>query len=84
MLPTCFQTPLRKSHFLFMGYNLSDWNFRVMMYNLNKFIYKDKVRHWAIQYKAPRMEKKIWEQRSVSVFDIDIDDFISELRETNA
>jgi SIR2-like domain len=84
MLPSCFQSPLRKSHFLFMGYSLADWNFRVMMYNLNNFVYKNKVRHWAIQHKPSRMEERIWDKRSVSVFDIDVDTFISELRATNA
>jgi NAD-dependent SIR2 family protein deacetylase len=58
LLPSCFQTPLRKAHFLFMGYSLADWNFRVMMYNLNNFVYKNRVRHWAIQHKPSEWKKR--------------------------
>ncbi len=48
LLPVTLAAKLRKSHFLFLGYSLRDWNLRVILHRIwgeQKLTYKS----WAIQ-----------------------------------
>jgi len=78
LLPVTLAAKLRKSHFLFLGYSLRDWNLRVILHRIwgqQKLTYKS----WAIQGKLELIERDFWSQREVDVFDVPLEDYIVEL-----
>ena len=67
--------------FLFLGYSLGDWNFRVMLdmlWNIGKG--RDALRSFAIQRRPNRVEAKIWGTKDVSIYDLDLREFTHRLR----
>lgn len=67
---------------LFLGYSLSDWNFRVMLdllWNVGKG--REPLRSYAIQRQPKKVEAKIWDTKEVKVFDLDLQEFTDRLRE---
>jgi class 3 adenylate cyclase len=80
LLPVTLAAKLRKSHFLFLGYSLRDWNLRVILHRIwgeQKLTYKS----WAILGKLELMEKDFWRSREVDVFNVPLDDYVTELGE---
>jgi hypothetical protein len=78
LLPVTLAAKLRKSHFLFLGYGLRDWNLRVILHRIwgeQKLNYKS----WAIQGKLELMEKDFWRKREVDVFTLPLEEYIAEL-----
>jgi len=78
LLPVTLAAKLRKSHFLFLGYSLRDWNLRVILHRIwgeQKLTYKS----WAIQGKLEPMERDFWRQREVAVFNVPLEEYIAEL-----
>jgi hypothetical protein len=78
LLPAKLITKMRKSHFLFMGYGLRDWNLRVFL----KRIWSDapgSARSWAVQRNPDDFDKKYWARRNVDILDWDLAKYIGEL-----
>jgi hypothetical protein len=78
-VPAIFGEPFRKSHFLFLGYGLRDWNLRVILHK----IWKDWPRRfasWAIQGKADPLEREFWNRRDLTIFEMDIAQFLVNVR----
>lgn len=73
--------------FLFLGYSLKDWNFRVLLHRINRINRKQHrhsdIRDWAIEPRSSPLEKKLWESRKdpqVQMFDgLTIDEFLAGL-----
>ena len=64
---------LRKSHFLFLGYGLRDWNMRVILHRIageQRLTYKS----WAIQRAPTDLDQKFWDRRDVDILDVDLDE----------
>jgi hypothetical protein len=91
-VPSLFSADFRDKSFLFLGYGLRDWNLRVVLKNLGReqamrteaqgdAPEDDELpRSWAIQRNPSEFERRLWEARGVSIFDVDIDEFIGKLR----
>jgi hypothetical protein len=80
LLPVTLVAKLRKSHFLFLGYSLRDWNLRVILHRIwgeQKLTYKS----WAIQGKLELIDRDFWRKREVDVFNVPLEDYISGLGE---
>jgi len=80
LLPVTLAAKLRKSHFLFLGYSLRDWNLRVILHRIwgeQKLTYKS----WAILGKLELMEKDFWRSREVDAFSVPLDEYIAALQE---
>jgi class 3 adenylate cyclase len=78
LLPVTLAAKLRKSHFLFLGYSLHDWNLRVILHRIwgeQKFTYKS----WAILGKLDLLEKDFWRSREVDVLNVPLDEYITAL-----
>ena len=75
LIPVGLTAKLRRSHFLFLGYALRDWNLRVL---LNRLWGDEKVgyRSWAVQPEAPPLEVEFWRKRDVDVFELEVDEFV--------
>jgi len=68
----------RAKRFLFLGYSLEDWNFRVFLklLALQKTLSgKEKLRHWAIQRDPSPLDEPLWRQRNVNLYQADLIDF---------
>lgn len=79
-VPAIFAEPFQSSHFLFLGYSLRDWNFRVILSRIqNELRRPTDVTSWSIQYKPSLMERKFWQRRGVEVYDILLNEFVQEL-----
>lgn len=80
LVPVTLAAKLRKSHFLFLGYGLRDWNMRVILHRLageQKLTYKS----WAIQRNPTELDQKFWDRRDVDILDVDVDQYVDQLQE---
>lgn len=78
LLPITLAVKLRKSHFLFLGYGLRDWNLRVILHRIwgeQKLSYKS----WAIQLKPDPLDCEFWQKRDVEILDVPLEDYVAGL-----
>jgi DNA-binding SARP family transcriptional activator len=77
-VPVALAAKLRRSHFLFLGYTMGDWNLRVILNRLwsgQPLSY----RSWAVQPKAQPLEREFWRRRDVDVHDLPLDRYVETL-----
>ena len=77
-LPVGLTAKLRRSHFLFLGYSMSDWNLRVILNRLwgdNALSY----RSWAVQPEAKLLEREFWRRREVDVVELGLEAYVEGL-----
>jgi hypothetical protein len=80
LVPVTLAAKLRKSHFLFLGYGLRDWNMRVILHRIageQKLTYKS----WAIQRDPTDLDQRFWDRRDVDILDVDLDGYITQLQD---
>jgi hypothetical protein len=79
LLPVTLAAKVRKSHFLFLGYSLADWNMRVILqriWGVQQLTYKS----WAIQRDPRTLDMEFWKRRGVEILDVDLVDYVGALR----
>jgi DNA-binding SARP family transcriptional activator len=79
VLPVTVAARLRRSHFLFLGYGLVDWSFRVFLHRL----WPDEQPaycSWAVQPGATGLEREFWRKRAVELVDLPLDREVDQLR----
>jgi hypothetical protein len=77
-VPVSLAAKLRRSHFLFLGYTMGDWNLRVILNRL----WSDQplsYRSWAVQPKAQPLEREFWRRRDVDVHDLQLQRYVETL-----
>jgi len=82
--PMSFTVAFKKRRFLFLGYSLSDWNFRLMMRLLelrNTLTATGQLRHFAVQLTTDPIDEVLWRQRGVTLFAGDLSIFSERLAE---
>jgi DNA-binding SARP family transcriptional activator len=70
VVPVALGARLRRSHFLFLGYEMADWNLRLI---LNR-IWGDRpvaYRSWAVQRSPSALARAFWTKYQVTVLDVD-------------
>ncbi len=77
-LPAAIRARLARSHFLFLGYSLADWNVRAVLHRLWR-AQNGERKSWSIQLGVDPLQVKAWDQRRVEVIEIDIGDYVAEL-----
>jgi SIR2-like domain len=78
LVPVTLAARLRKSHFLFLGYSLADWNLRVILYRIwgeQALTYKS----WAIQSNPKAIEEGFWRKRGVEILHASLEEYIDAL-----
>jgi hypothetical protein len=82
-VPARFMLEFRRRRFLFIGYSLRDWDLRIMLQNLRTTTSggDEDSRSWAIQFRPSVLEQFLWQQRGVNVYGVEIEQFVSSLRE---
>ena len=74
LVPPAVSALFLTRRFLFLGYSLRDWNFRVMLSHHLQDAGRLK-KSWAIQSAPNHIEKRLWEKKNVEIFDLDLLDF---------
>jgi hypothetical protein len=78
LVPVTLAAKLRESHILFLGYSMRDWNVRAIFHRVwqqRRRGYKS----WAIQRAPEPMEQAFWLNRGVDIFDVDLEEYVTEL-----
>jgi DNA-binding SARP family transcriptional activator len=75
VVPVGLAAKLRRSHFVFLGYALRDWNLRLL---LNRLWGEEKIgyRSWAVQPQASPLETEFWRRRDVDVLEVELDEYV--------
>jgi DNA-binding SARP family transcriptional activator len=79
-VPVSLAAKLRRSHFLFLGYTMADWNLRVVLNRL----WSDQplsYRSWAVQPDAKPLELEFWRRRGVDVEEMPLERYVETLAE---
>lgn len=89
-VPSLFYEHFRSCSFLFLGYSLRDWNLRVVLKNLDRYLTLNRkgeteelLPSWSIQRKPSELECTLWEKRNVNIFDMALDDFVVRMQQWN-
>jgi DNA-binding SARP family transcriptional activator len=73
-VPVALAAKLRRSHFLFLGYTMADWNLRVILNRL----WSDQpltYRSWAVQPEPKPLEREFWRRRDVEVHELPLEQY---------
>ena len=77
-VPVSLAATLRRSHFLFLGYTMADWNLRVILHRLwgnQPLTYNS----WAVQPEPKTLEREFWRRRDVDVVELGFEDYAETL-----
>jgi hypothetical protein len=80
LVPVQLAAKLRRSHFLFLGYSMRDWNLRVILHRIwgqQALDYKS----WAIQVDPEPIDREFWSKRGVDILKIRLEDYVDALAE---
>lgn len=79
-IPAMLMEKMYDSSFLFLGFGVSEWNFRVV---LRRFQSRKKFSHrsWAIMHPTERWDKAYWDEYGVKLLKVPLNDFIAILKE---
>ena len=73
-VPVSLAARLRRSHFLFLGYTMADWNLRVILHRL----WGDQplsYHSWAVQPEPKPLEREFWHRRDVDVLELPFEEY---------
>jgi hypothetical protein len=74
-VPVGLAARLQRSHFLFLGYTMADWNLRVVL----KRLWGDtplSYRSWAVQPAAKVLEREFWRRLGVDVVEAPLEEYV--------
>jgi DNA-binding SARP family transcriptional activator len=75
VVPVALAARLRRSHFLFLGYEMADWNLRLILSR----IWGDRpvgYRSWAVQQSTSQLARAFWRRFDVAPLDVDPESFV--------
>jgi DNA-binding SARP family transcriptional activator len=81
VVPVGLAAKLRRSHFLFLGYTMADWNLRLLLNRL----WGDQpltYRSWAVQAEAKPLEREFWRRRDVDVLEVPFEQCVATLSQS--
>lgn len=78
LVPVHLRERFTKSHFLFLGSSLRDWNVRAMLRGIQQG-QRFRYRGWAIDQKDDPLEKKFWERRNVDFITSSLEEYVAGL-----
>jgi len=78
LFPVELLKKLSRSHFLFLGHSLRDWNLRVIFHRIQS--QRKNYRSWAIQPAPTEMDERFWGTHQVDIFDkMSLEEYVEEL-----
>ncbi len=79
LLPVKLSVKLARSHFLFLGYSLTDWNLRVILHRIWGS-QQLKFTSWAVQLDPEPIDQESWAQRGVRILDVPLSRYVESLQ----
>jgi hypothetical protein len=79
LFPVTLADKIKRSHFLFLGYSLRDWNVRVMLYRLRRKGTRRKS--WAIEADPDPVDRVTWDERGVDILHDRVEDFVAAIEQ---
>jgi DNA-binding SARP family transcriptional activator len=82
-VPVQLAARLRRSHLLFLGYQVDDWSLRVFLRRVwghDRLAY----RSWAVQPSAEALARELWRDRGVEAYDVALDGYSEQLARVTA
>lgn len=79
LLPPSIRAVIQKSSFLFLGYGLRDWNFRVIL----RRIWRDRppdFPSWAVLLEPTDFDERYWRRRDVEILNLHLAEYVKKLR----
>ena len=76
LVPVTLAAKLKRSHFLFLGYGLRDWNLRVILHRIwgeQRLTFTS----WAIQLDPSPLDLEYWRKRDVDILNVRLDDYVA-------
>lgn len=81
LIPVELANQLKRSHFLFLGYGLADWNLRVILNRIWRE-QRNPNNSWAIQLDPPNeLDERFWLKKNIEIFGIDLTEYIGGLEQ---
>ncbi|HEY4977187.1 MAG TPA: BTAD domain-containing putative transcriptional regulator [Gaiellaceae bacterium] len=79
-VPVALAARLRRSHFLFLGYEMSNWHLRIVLNRLweNSAL---RYRSWAVLGCPAPLERELWRRRDVEVLENPPEEYVERLAE---
>jgi DNA-binding SARP family transcriptional activator len=78
VVPVGLTAKLRRSHLLFLGYAMADWNLRLLLNRL-RGDQPLSYRSWAIQPTPSPLEREFWSRQSVDLVELPLDEYVEAL-----
>jgi len=78
VLPVTLAARLHRSHFLFLGYRFTDWYLRVFLHRVWRHE-KVTYRSWAVEPQPDAIERELWRQSGIDIFDLPLDEYVERL-----
>lgn len=78
-IPAVFAQPFRTRPFLFLGYGLRDWNFRVVLNGMARDLRRPNFKSWAIDIDPSPLEVRFWQDRGVEIYRQSLEEFVEQL-----
>ncbi len=78
LVPVKLAAKLTRSHFLFLGYSMRDWNLRVILHRIwgeQQLSWPS----WAIQLAPEEIECEFWRKRGVDILELRLEDYVGAL-----
>ena len=78
LMPNVLRAKLKRSHFLFLGYGLRDWNLRVI---LHRIWHEQDLRFnsWSVQLDQGPLETKAWSKHNVEILAVPLLEYVKGL-----
>jgi len=78
LVPVGLTAKLQRSHFLFFGYSMADWNLRLLLSRL-RGDQPLSYRSWAIQPDPTPLEREFWRRREVDLVELPVGRYVETL-----
>jgi DNA-binding SARP family transcriptional activator len=77
-VPVALAAKLRRSHFLFLGYGMREWNLRLV---LDRISAGEPLgyRSWAVVGEVRPLERQFWQERDVDLLEQPLDEYVDAL-----
>jgi hypothetical protein len=78
LIPVTLAQKLKRSHFLFLGYSMRDWNLRVILHRIwgeQQLSYNS----WAVHRAPEAIDQEFWRKRGVDTVHVDLQEYVEAL-----